>query len=138
VAAIDKSLPVPPVDRVEVEFELDGLAGIRDLVADRAKLCGLDATRAEDLVLAVHELAANSVRHGGGRGTFRLWRDGDALVCEVSDRGWITDPMAGRRRPNTDQPGGRGLWLVNQLCDVVELRSSPAGTVVRVRMSDGR
>ena len=89
-------------------------------------------------MLAVHELATNSVRHGGGHGTCRLWRDGTALVCEVSDHGWITDPMAGRRRPAADQPGGRGLWLVNQLCDAVELRSSPAGTVVRVRMSDGR
>jgi len=86
----------------------------------------------------VHELATNSVRHGGGHGTCRLWRDGTALVCEVSDRGWITDPQAGRRRPTADQPGGRGLWLVNQLCDAVELRSSPDGTVVRVRMSDGR
>jgi anti-sigma regulatory factor (Ser/Thr protein kinase) len=86
-------------------------------------------------VLAVHELATNSVRHGGGRGTCRLWRDGAALVCEVSDRGWITDPQAGRRRPAADQPGGRGLWLVHQLCDAVELRTSPSGTVVRVRMS---
>ena len=60
------------------------------------------------------------------------------MVCEISDLGWITDPRAGRRRPDTHQPGGRGLWLVNQLCDAMELRSSPAGTVIRVRMSNGR
>ncbi|MFC0429338.1 ATP-binding protein [Kutzneria buriramensis] len=121
-----------------MDFGPDGLAGLRALVTARALACGLARTRTEDLVLAVHELATNSVRHGGGRGRCRMWREGTALVCEVSDRGWITDPLAGRRRPPADQPGGRGLWLVNQLCDVMEVQSSPDGTVVRVRMSDGR
>ena len=124
--------------RDEVDFGPDGLAGLRALVTARARAFGLARPRTEDLVLAVHELATNSVRHGGGRGTCRLWQEGAALVCEVSDRGWITDPQAGRRRPPVDQPGGRGLWRVNQLCDGVEVRSSPDGTVVRVRMSDGR
>jgi anti-sigma regulatory factor (Ser/Thr protein kinase) len=131
---IEQELPAPPAERYEAEFGPDDLARLRDVVADQATVCGL-AGRGEDLVLAVHELAANSVRHGGGFGTLRVWRDGSALVCEVSDRGWITDPLAGRRRPGLEQLGGRGLWLVNQLCDAVELRSSPAGTVVRVRMS---
>lgn len=133
-AAIDSDTPD---GHDQVEFELDGLALLRGLVAARAQAYGLAKARAEDLVLAVHELATNSVRHGGGRGTCRLWRDGAALVCEIRDRGWITDPMAGRRRPAVDQPGGRGLWLVNQLCDAMELTSSPDGTVIRVWMSDG-
>jgi anti-sigma regulatory factor (Ser/Thr protein kinase) len=59
-----------------------------------------------------------------------VWRDGDALVCEVRDRGQLGDPLAGRR-PTPEQPDGRGLWLVNQLCDLVQLRSSASGTVVR-------
>jgi hypothetical protein len=37
------------------------------------------------LVLAVDEVATNSLRHGGGRGTLRIWRDADAVVCEVRD-----------------------------------------------------
>jgi anti-sigma regulatory factor (Ser/Thr protein kinase) len=133
-AAIDSS---PPAGRDEVDFGPDGLSGLRDLVADRASACGLGAARTEDLVLAVHELAANSVRHGGGHGKCRLWRDEAGLVCEISDDGWITDPSAGHRRPAVGQPGGRGLWLVNELCDRMDLRSSPAGTVVTVRMADG-
>jgi anti-sigma regulatory factor (Ser/Thr protein kinase) len=135
-AAIDSHPPDGRTDLAEVDFGPDGLARLRDVVAALANACGLARARVEDLVLAVHELATNSVRHGGGRGTCRLWREGAKLVCEVSDRGWITDPMAGRRRPATDQLGGRGLWLVNQLCDAMELRSSPDGTVVRVWMSD--
>jgi anti-sigma regulatory factor (Ser/Thr protein kinase) len=133
-AAIDNH---PPDGSDQVDFGPDGLTLLRNLVAARAAAYGLAKAKAEDLVLAVHELATNSVRHGGGSGTFRLWRDGAALVCEISDRGWITDPLAGRRRPAADQPGGRGLWLVNQLCDEVELTTSPAGTVIRVWMTDG-
>jgi hypothetical protein len=30
---------------------------------------------------------------------------------------------------------GRGLWLVNQLCDLVELRSDEEETVVRLHMT---
>ncbi|AHH93460.1 hypothetical protein GCM10010174_31950 [Kutzneria viridogrisea] len=128
-------LPEPPTDHEEVHFDLAGLVGIRELVAGRARAQGLTGERAEDLVLAVHELAANSVRHGGGSGTFRLWCEGTALVCEVSDKGWITDPLAGHRKPAVDQCGGRGLWLVHELCDAVLMRSSEAGTSIQVRMS---
>ncbi|HEY1450507.1 MAG TPA: ATP-binding protein, partial [Solirubrobacteraceae bacterium] len=93
----------------------------------------------EDFVLAVNELATNSVQHGGGGGMLRVWQEPGALVCDVRDRGFIEDPLAGRRRPPIDQYGGRGLWLVNRLCDLVQIRSSPSGTVVRVHMrSDAR
>jgi anti-sigma regulatory factor (Ser/Thr protein kinase) len=34
--------------------------------------------------------------------------------------------------PAPDREGGRGLYLVNQLCDLVQVRSSDQGTTVRV------
>jgi anti-sigma regulatory factor (Ser/Thr protein kinase) len=64
----------------------------------------------------------------------RTWREPDAVVCEVSDSGAIADPLAGRVEPRPDQLGGRGLWVANHLCDLVQIRSSPSGTVARVRM----
>jgi anti-sigma regulatory factor (Ser/Thr protein kinase) len=64
----------------------------------------------------------------------RTWRENDALLCEVADAGHIADPLAGRELPPPDQLGGRGLWLVNQLCDLVQLRSSPGRSVVRLHM----
>ncbi|HWG98689.1 MAG TPA: ATP-binding protein, partial [Pilimelia sp.] len=67
--------------------------------------------------------------------TIRLWRDGAALICEIRDAGYITDrPLLGRQRPTIDQTGGRGLWLANQLCDLVQIRSTTAGTIVRLHV----
>jgi anti-sigma regulatory factor (Ser/Thr protein kinase) len=63
-----------------------------------------------------------------------VWRDGAALALEVSDTGHIREPLVGRLPPAPGQLGGRGLWLVNELCDLVQLRSSESGTVVRVSL----
>jgi anti-sigma regulatory factor (Ser/Thr protein kinase) len=128
------SLPSPPAEREELAYTARGLGAVRSLVAKRAAEAGLDETAREDLVLAINELVTNSVQYGGGGGTLRIWREPDALVCDVRDRGFIDDPLVGRLPPPVDQHGGRGLWLVNHLCDLVQIRSSPDGTVVRVHM----
>jgi anti-sigma regulatory factor (Ser/Thr protein kinase) len=125
-------LPDPPPDTSTVTYERDDVAEIRRLVTRHAREAGLNADRATDLTLAATEVATNSVRHGGGRGVLRLWRQGDAVVCEFTDRGHITDPLAGRRTPSLSAEGGRGLWLANQLCDLVQIRSGPSGTAVRL------
>jgi anti-sigma regulatory factor (Ser/Thr protein kinase) len=129
---IDDPLPEPATTLLTLRVDLHGLGALRDAVAALADRVGLPLRRAADLVLAVSELAANSVRHGGGGGTVRCWQDGRSLVCEVSDAGHIADPLVGRSRPRIDQAGGRGVWIVHHLCDLVQLRTSPAGTVVRV------
>jgi len=128
------SLPSPPAEREELAFTAHGLGTIRSLVAQQGARAGLAEISREDLVLAVNELATNSVQYGGAGGTLRIWREPGALVCEVHDRGFIRDPLVGRLPPPVDQYGGRGLWLVNQLCDLAQIRSSPDGTVVRVHM----
>jgi anti-sigma regulatory factor (Ser/Thr protein kinase) len=127
-------LPDPPGEPAALGFELASLSELRELVAGHAEAAGLDPARTADLVLAVDEVATNSLRHGGGRGTLRIWRDEGALVCEVRDAGRIEDPMVGRERPALDRDGGRGLWMVNQLCDLVQLRSFPSGAVVRLHV----
>jgi hypothetical protein len=57
------------------------------------------------------------------------------MVCEVRDSGRFDSPLAGRERPRGDQVGGWGLWLANQLCELVQVRSFPDGTVVRLHVS---
>jgi anti-sigma regulatory factor (Ser/Thr protein kinase) len=116
-------------------FGRDDISAVRALVAGHAEAAGLPRGRASDLVLAASEAATNSVLHGGGDGTAAVWREGDAVVCEVRDAGRISDPLAGRRRPSLDAFDGRGLWVVHQLCDLVEVRNLAAGTVVRFRMA---
>jgi anti-sigma regulatory factor (Ser/Thr protein kinase) len=122
--------PAAPVGRTD--FGAGDLAALRARVRGCAREVGLGEDRTADLVLAVTELATNSVRHGGGGGRLRTWRESDALVVEVTDGGQVSDPLAGRRTPSLTEEGGRGLWLPNHLCDLVQLRSGPDGTVVRV------
>lgn len=131
-------LPDPPPDALELRVDGGSLGELRRRVVAAAAAAGLDEHRRRDLVLAVNEIATNSVRHGGGNGTFRLWQRPDGVVCELHDDGTIEDPLAGRRRPELDRTSGRGLWLANHLCDLVELRSSPQGTVVRLHVRDRR
>ena len=131
-------LPDPPAAAVRMDFSLADLGELRRTVSRGAAEAPLEAERAEDLVLAVNELATNSICHGGGRGTLRMWQEPRDLVCEVADSGYLVEPLVARRAPGTEQRSGRGLWLVKQLCDEVEICSRPAGTRLRVRMRVGR
>lgn len=129
-------LPEPGATLYETTFDRDDLYRIRQVVAKYATDSGLLPARTQDLVLAVNELVANSVLHGGGGGTLRAWRDAGALLIEVHDRGLIRDPLVGCRQPGVTGDGGAGLWMANQLCDLVQIRSSAtAGTTVRVHMA---
>ena len=134
-APLDSELPEPAVAPAEVAFAAgDDLGVVRAFVTGRAERAGLGADRTRDLVLAVDEVAANTIRYGRGLGTLRIWRDADMLLCEVRDRGQIDAPLVGRVRPSVEHEGGWGLWIVNQLCDLVQLRTSANGSVVRLHM----
>jgi anti-sigma regulatory factor (Ser/Thr protein kinase) len=116
-------------------FTLNDLGGLRRFVAAAATGAALEQARREDLVLAIDELATNSICHGGGSGSVEIWRERERLVCEVSDAGTLDEPIHGRPLPGPDAVSGRGLWLVEQLTDTVEVRSAPvSGSVVRVSM----
>jgi anti-sigma regulatory factor (Ser/Thr protein kinase) len=127
-------LPPAPPEAQTLPIMPASLTSMRAAVARRGERAGLSPTRREDLVLAVNELATNSIRHGGGAGTLTVWETDSALVCEVRDAGRLEHPLAGRELPEPGQVGRYGLWLVNQLCDLTEQRSHPHENVVRVWM----
>jgi anti-sigma regulatory factor (Ser/Thr protein kinase) len=129
-----EALPAPSTKPAELPFAIQDLPALRRFVLQEAVRASLDSDRAHDLVLAMNELATNSVRHGGGAGTLRMWREAETLVCEVQDSGHITDPLVGSIPPTPEQRTGRGLWVVNHLCDRVQIHSAPSGSVVRVHM----
>jgi hypothetical protein len=116
-------LPPPPLGAEEHPFSVGTLAHVRKLVSAYAH--GLRHEQVEDLVLAVNELATNSILHASGRGVLRMWREGDAVVCEVSDTG------AGFP-PSFTGLSGFGIVMVNLLCDLVRTHTSHSGTTVRV------
>ena len=126
-------LAAAPAAAESVPFHLD-LSPLRRLVRARARAAGLAPHRVVDLVLAVGEATANTVRHAGGAGILRIWQDETGIVCEVSDTGRMDDPRAGQLPPPPGTRGGQGLWIIHQACDQMELRSGETGTVVRMHM----
>ena len=127
--------PLSPAAAGASFVTFDGhLAPVREFSASQALAAGLDRTRTSDLVLAVSEIAANALGHAGGGGVVRSWCTDDELVCQIEDHGYITDPLASRRRLPADAAGGHGLWLVNRVCDLVERRTGQRGTITRLHM----
>jgi anti-sigma regulatory factor (Ser/Thr protein kinase) len=122
--------------------DADSLYALRAAVAAKASELGMPQPRVYDLITVVHELAANSVRHGGGHGRVQLWQDASILICQVTDDGPPPPQDSGGRaaaraqsREAAPAPSerGHGLWLIGQLTqDEVVLRFGPGGTTATV------
>jgi len=136
VVAAGFNLPLgdPPAHATTIIVDFHALPAIRRLVTAEAIAAGLPPDRVSDLTLAVNELATNTVRHTAAGGTLAVWTDRTRLVCQFSDTGHITNPLAGRIPVPPQQPGSRGLVLVNQLCDLVRVHTRPGATTIRLHM----
>ncbi|MEH1100192.1 ATP-binding protein [Micromonospora sp. CPCC 205561] len=115
-------------------FDQAQVTELRHSVTSYARAAGLNGQRLDDFVLAVNELITNAVRHGGGRGWLRLWRQSEQLACEVSDHGQgiSTQRLGDRSRPAADTAGGWGLWLARELSDSMAVETGEHGTTVRI------
>jgi anti-sigma regulatory factor (Ser/Thr protein kinase) len=134
-APFAKPLPEPPEDAVALDVGVESLAAMRCVVDEQAARFGVDRDRRFDLVLAANEIATNSLEHGAGSVRLLLWRTPGSVVCEIRDEGSFDDPLAGRRVPAIAGQRGRGLWIANRLCDLVQIRSSGRGTSVRIHLA---
>jgi anti-sigma regulatory factor (Ser/Thr protein kinase) len=121
----DDALPL-----LDLEFDSGALHILRTEALAVAGQAGLPDDRAGDVVLAVHELAANVICHGGGKGRLRVWQLTGALHCQVDDGDLIAsaDPAA-LLDPFPELPG-HGLWVVRRLADQMQAVSGPRGTRV--------
>ncbi len=128
----EPAMAVPPGART-MSYRND-LRPVRTLVAAEADRAGLSGSRRTDLIIAASEVAANTLKHTGGPGLVRVWITSDEILCQFDDSGHIRDPLAGYGRQSGDEPGGQGLWLVNQVCDLAEIHSSALGTTIRMHM----
>jgi len=129
--------------KLDQEFGETTLRILRETVLAHATDVGMPEGRALDVMLAVHELAANAVEHGGGTGRLRMSVTNRELICRVSDPGPASSGLS-RNTPGSQRPGataqispwpyepGHGLWLVRQIADHISVNSGPAGSQVTV------
>jgi anti-sigma regulatory factor (Ser/Thr protein kinase) len=136
------------VPELDEGFDPGTLDTLRAKVLFEACQVGLTESRAMDVVLAVHELAANAIRHGAGAGRLRVWKLVRELCCQVDDGNPPQSEDLSRRTDGSaassaDPPGqtatssmssapGHGLWLVRQVADRMSVVSGPRGTRVRI------
>ncbi|MEV4756530.1 sensor histidine kinase [Micromonospora sp. NPDC049559] len=135
VDAFNRPLPEPTFPPSTLLFDAAGLSGMRALVAALAEEAGLKPERVGELQLAVNEIATNAVTHSPREpAVLRVWADPDGMVCEVIGSSVLTDRLAGLVPPSPTSDRGRGLFLVNYLCDLVHVHTDDRSTTVRVHM----
>lgn len=126
-----RPLPAPPPDAASLTYR-GGQGAARKFSADHARSAGLVERRVIDVVIATGELTGNTLAHTAGPGTLTTWASPDEFICQVADTGELTNPLAGRIRPDPGFTGrGRGLWVTHQVSDLLEIRSGPGGSTFR-------
>ena len=105
--------------------------------------CGLvDAEREPTLLLLVSELVSNSVRHAGMRRgeriRLRARADRECAYIEVCDAG-RTGRVPEKRAPHPEalEPGGLGLFLVDEMADRWGVRREEDQTCVWFELACG-
>jgi anti-sigma regulatory factor (Ser/Thr protein kinase) len=113
---------------LDQEFDSRTLYALRAAVQALATRAGLSEDRTVEVVLAVHELAANAIAHGAGHGRLRMWHLADVLSCEIVDGGRSGSADSAETPDPWPVVDGHGLWLVRQVADRLDLSSGPDGT----------
>ncbi|WTD65324.1 ATP-binding protein [Micromonospora sp. NBC_01638] len=128
----EQPVPARLADTMAYQVATD-VRALRAFVSAGALARGLPPQRVELLTLAVSELATNTLQHTTDGGRVRLWAESRQLFCDVVDQG--PTRVFGRGMPTADAVRGRGLAIVEQVCDEVAVLTGPDGTVVRIRLS---
>jgi anti-sigma regulatory factor (Ser/Thr protein kinase) len=125
----DDRLGAPPT--LDLAFDSGMLSVLRARMDVHARRAGMPGDQAADVVLAVHELAANAVTHGGETGRLRVWDLAGALHCQVDDGDPPApgDPALASWLPDL---AGHGLWVVRHIADQMQIACGPRGTRVTV------
>ena len=127
-------LPRPPQDASEGYF--DSATATRRYIADHAASAGLRGNRLRDAELAASEIAANVFQHAADVARVRTWVGNGTFTFDIDDTGLgISDPFAGYAPPEPTAQAGRGLALARRLADVVEIRTTATGALVRLHFN---
>lgn len=123
-------LGAPPAQVRQAHFTSADVGRLLSYTRLEFYVAGLSAARAADLGQVVERLAASSLHRGSTGGTVTIWTQPGGVVCEVADDLPVDDPLLGRRAPSGEDHDA--LWVANQLCDLVQFRSTSRGSAVRV------
>lgn len=138
LAARDAAPDVLPSVRAREFRVTSDLGALRAVVEAEALAAGVPVRRIPEFLVAVNEVAMNALVHGGGDAWARTWTEERTFVCEVRDRGTgLSETVAGYEPPDAARDRGRGLWLVRQICDLVEVHSRDGVTRVRLHVKRG-
>jgi PAS domain S-box-containing protein len=121
----------PPPFRIEIGATAEQLAPIRRQLTTWLRNADVPDEQAGDIVLVVNEACTNCVEHayrGHSVGTMRVEADSvdGEIRALISDRGSWKPPAADPGH------GGRGLLLIREIGDWVEVDSTPTGTTIKV------
>jgi hypothetical protein len=127
-------LAQPPADAAAFGFDGD-LRALRRFIASCADAYGVTGDRAEMLILAVSEVGAYLKNQGPGTAAVRAWEQPGAVVCDFRQPGTsIIDPFLGLRPASLEPGAGDGLWLANQICDWMDIRSGADGCAIQLQV----
>jgi hypothetical protein len=126
-APFDTPLPPRPAAAWQIPFDPSTVDELPRVIAEHAAEAGLAVPRRIDLVVAAAEIARNSCS-----GSVYLWSDGRAVLCEIHGHGPLDGPLDDREPPR--ESNRMGLWVANQLCDLVQVRSEPGGITARLHL----
>ena len=130
-ALADRPLTPPPDDaEIVVVNTITGPRTVRRVAYRFGERTGLTPERLDHQTITVHELAVNTILHGGGSGLMSIWTADHHVVVQIDDGGHITDPLVGRRPPGPAERG-HGLAVVHQVADLVRVHRTGEGTTVR-------
>jgi anti-sigma regulatory factor (Ser/Thr protein kinase) len=117
---------------VHLPSDVASLGQGRRFVARTLRDWNVDESRIEPVMLVANELVANAIVHAGSAPVLSLAESGADLLLRVSDESRaLPVPQA----PTVDEAGGRGLMLVEALCDRWGIDTDGAGKSVWVAFS---
>jgi anti-sigma regulatory factor (Ser/Thr protein kinase) len=110
-------------------------SAVRTAISQVAASCEVPADDVNGLLVAATEAVSNATLHGRPRVAVRIWAASRRILVAVSDQGpGPSQPFAGLlpTSPDTGSLGGRGLWLIHQLCSYVTLQREAHRFTIRL------
>jgi len=131
----------PAEEEMIISSELKHLPHIEDLSRHITERMGFDEDQEANLAIALTEVVNNAITHGNQNDpqkkvTIRITYEKQAVIISITDEGKGFDPTQLPNPTNAQniwREHGRGIFLIRNLIDEVDIQPSPNGTKVILR-----